>query len=66
MRIEVRERNAEGEVVVVGFLNQKEISYLLQYGINSLMAMGMEFDLQTNPEETEQIRLRAANGIIIH
>lgn len=47
-------------------MNEKEVNYLVQYAINSLMAMGMEFDLKTSPEETDKIRMKVLEGITVN
>lgn len=59
MRIEVKERNEEtGEVECAGWLNKTEVSFLLQYAINSLMAIGAVFDLKKEQEqEKEELRI---------
>ena len=55
MRIEVKERNEEtGEVECAGWLNRTEVSFLLQYAINQLMAMGAVFDLKKEQLEKEE------------
>jgi hypothetical protein len=50
----------------VGHLNEKEVNYLVQYAINSLMAMGMEFDLKSNPDEVDKIRMKVAEGTTLN
>jgi len=50
---------------VAGILNGKEISFLLQYAINQLMANGVLFDL-TRPDTTEDgeeaLRIKVPEG----
>lgn len=66
IKIEVKEKNAEGDIVIAGTLHDKEVNYLVQFAINALVAMGVEFDLKTRPDETEEIRMKAASGVVIH
>lgn len=55
MRIEVKERNEEtGEIECAGWLNKTEVSFLLQYAINQLMAIGAVFDLKKEQEEKDE------------
>lgn len=63
MKLEVKNRNEEtGELEFGGFLNGLEISFLLQFAINTLMAKGVEFDLQT---ESEELRIKIPEGSTI-
>jgi len=58
MKIEVRTRNPEsGEIIFEGSLNAREISFLLQYGIQDLLAAGYTFMLQ-EPDEPEDSAMR--------
>jgi hypothetical protein len=67
IKIEVRERDEEtGEVSVSGFLNKNEVSYLLQFAINALMALGTEIDLKSEPDELEKIRFKLPKGTTIN
>lgn len=59
MKIEVKERNEEtGEIECAGWLNKTEVSFLLQYAINQLMAMGAVFDIKREQEENNKDELR--------
>jgi hypothetical protein len=50
----VKERNEEtGELEVTGHLNRMEVSFLLQFAINTLMMQGVIFDLSKEVPETE-------------
>jgi hypothetical protein len=57
MKIDVKFRDEEGNVVLEGHLNRMETAYLLQYAINNLMAEGVMFNLdQEQAEEDETVR----------
>jgi hypothetical protein len=51
LKIKVKAHDGEGNVVVEGTLNEAEMNYLLQFGINGLMAMGAQFALEEADEE---------------
>ena len=54
LKLEVKSRNEEtGEIEVVGFLNKSEVTYLLQFAINYLMAIGAEVDLKQQAQNAE-------------
>lgn len=55
MKIEVKAEDDEGNLVFEGKLNKKEVSYLLQFGINGLMAMGATFGFEK--EDTGEVRI---------
>lgn len=43
MQIDVKFKDEENDTVVEGKFNPTEISFLLQYAVNHLMAMGVRF-----------------------
>ena len=54
IKIEVKEKNEEtGEIDIVGTLNAIEVNYLVQYAINTLMAQGVQFDLDKEAKDNE-------------
>ena len=61
MRLEVKEKNEEGELETVGTLNPKEVSFLVQYAINELMAKGCIFEINKHTE-TDEIRITLPDG----
>lgn len=62
MKINVHQINEDNErVSFEGELTKKEVSFLLQYAVNALMAAGVIFDLQAPPDE-ENIRFKTPEG----
>ena len=54
IKIDVKEKNEEtGEIDIVGTLNSPEVNYLVQYAINTLMAQGVQFDLDKEAKDNE-------------
>lgn len=43
MKWDVKAKDEEGNVVVEGYLNRKEVSFLLSYAVNSFLAQGVQF-----------------------
>jgi len=62
VRLEVREKNELGEMETVGTLNPKEVSFLVQYAINDLMAKGCIFEINRQAENDETIRITLPDG----
>ena len=63
MRINVTTRNEDGSVAFTGQLNAAEVSSLLQYSVNNLMALGFVFDMQDIPEDDDVTnRIKAPTG----
>lgn len=56
MKIQIKAQDDEGNTVLEGKLNQKELDYLIQFGINGLMAMGAQFMLSEEDEGESRIR----------
>lgn len=51
MKINVKFKDEDGNVTVEGFLNRNEVSFLLQYAINNLMADGVMFNITGDQDE---------------
>jgi hypothetical protein len=45
MQVDVKAKNEDGDILFEGSINKKELSFLLQYSINDLMAAGVMFNL---------------------
>jgi hypothetical protein len=54
MKLAVKFKDKDGNVHLDGVLNQNEISFLLQYAVNSLMAHGVTFALAKGEENSEE------------
>lgn len=61
MKIAVDVRDNEGNLKLSGELTKKEVSFLLQYAINNLMASGVVFNMSQEAGE-EEIRFSAPDG----
>lgn len=58
LKIDVRARDEEGNIIIEGQLNRKEVAFLLQFSINQLMMDGVEFNLdEPDDEDNPQLRL---------
>jgi hypothetical protein len=57
MKIDVKAKNEEGELIFEGTLNRREVGFLLQYAVNDLMVAGVEFNLQ-EPDDDDDEPLR--------
>jgi hypothetical protein len=53
MEIKVKAKNPDDSLIFEGALNREEVGFLLQYAINSLLAQGVQFDLQEDPSEKD-------------
>lgn len=53
MHIDVKTKNENGDIIFEGKLNRNEVSFLLQYSINDLIAAGVEFNLQLEQDEDD-------------
>ncbi len=51
MKIDVKTKDAEGNIVFEGALNRKEVGFLLAYAMYELMASGVEFNMLQNTED---------------
>ena len=68
LRLEIKEMNGEtGELLTAGFLNRKEMNFLIQFAINTLMSQGVIFNLKQQLEEgdDETMRITIPDGTII-
>lgn len=60
MLLNVKAKDEEGNILIDGKLNKKEVAYLIQFAINLLLADGVRFNLQDDSEDEagdEQLRL---------
>jgi len=64
MKIAVDVRDDEGNLKLSGELSKKEVSFLLQYAINQLMAAGVVFNLTQEPSEDET-RFSMPDGVTL-
>lgn len=63
MRIQVTTRNEDGSVAFDGLINKAEVTTLLQYAINNLMAMGFVMDMSDLAEDDDEtIRIQSPNS----
>jgi hypothetical protein len=53
MKLETLIKNEDGSVKFQASLNQAEVTTLLQYSINNLMAMGFVFDTQLEVKDDD-------------
>jgi len=53
MRLDLKVKNEDGSINFEGSLNRTEITYLIQYAVNSLMVQGALFDLTKEVSEDE-------------
>lgn len=51
MKIDVKARNEEGEILFDGAFNKKEVGFLLHYAVTDLLMAGVQFNLQEPIEE---------------
>jgi hypothetical protein len=54
MKIDVKFRDEDGNVTLEGYLNRNEVSFLLQFAINELMAEGVRFNIANDLDEDEE------------
>lgn len=66
MQIECKAKDEEGNIIFEGMLNRKEVSFLLQYSINDLMAAGVLFNLDEPDEDDDNpaMRIRFPEGTL--
>lgn len=60
MLLNVKAKDEEGNILIDGKLNKKEVAYLIQFSINMLLADGVRFNLEEPSEDDdgdEQLRL---------
>lgn len=62
MKLAVKFKDEEGNVHLDGVLNQNEISFLIQYAVNSLMAHGVTFALAKGADNEEEIKFEVPEG----
>ncbi len=65
MKVELKSHDDDGNVVIQGTLNSKEIAFVMQIGINTLLSHGAMFMLaeaSENEEGEEQIRIDVPEG----
>ena len=68
LRLEIKEMNGEtGELLTAGFLNRKEMNFLIQFAINTLMSQGVIFNLKQQLEEgdDETMRITIPDGVTV-
>lgn len=64
MMLEVRFKDEDGNVTFDGSLTKREVGYLLQYGINGLMAQGVMFNLEREAEDEEANRFETPENLL--
>jgi hypothetical protein len=57
MKVKIKAQDDEGNIVIEGVLNEAEMNYLLQFGVNGLMAMGAQFVLE-EADEDNNVRIK--------
>jgi hypothetical protein len=63
MRVQVTTRNEDGSIAFDGTINKAEVTTLLQYAINNLMAMGFVMDLSDLAEDDDEtIRIQSPSS----
>lgn len=67
MKLAVKFKDKDGNVHLEGVLNQNELSFLVQYAVNNLMANGVVFQLKkpTENETDENIEINVPEGTTI-
>ena len=45
MKLRVKTQDEEGNVVVDGLVNKRELSFLINYAVNDLLIAGVQFNL---------------------
>jgi hypothetical protein len=64
MYIQVKAKDEDNNIVLEGKLNQQELSFLLQFAINNLMAAGVEFCVgDEEPEDEDEMRFNFPEGM---
>lgn len=58
MQVDVKAKNEEGDILFEGKINKKELSFLLQYSINDLMAAGVMFNLDEPDDDEDNPAMR--------
>lgn len=58
MKIEVKTKNEDGDILFEGHLNRAEVGFLLQYSINDLIMQGVQFNLQDPDDNDDDPPLR--------
>ena len=68
MKLDTLIKNEDGSVKFEASLNRAEVNTLLQYSINSLMALGYVFDTQLkvddNDDETNRFKAPTPTGTL--
>jgi len=60
--IDVKAKDEEGNIVLEGKLNRREVSFLLQYAINDLMMAGVQFHLNAPDEDESRMEFPKFEG----
>lgn len=50
MKLDVKAKDDEGNIVFEGKLDKGEVSFLIQYAINDLMAAGVQFHMEQDED----------------
>lgn len=58
MQVDVKAKNEDGDILFEGKINKKELSFLLQYSINDLMAAGVMFNLDEPDDDEDNPAMR--------
>lgn len=53
MKLDVKAKDDEGNIVFEGKLDKGEVSFLIQYAINDLMAAGVQFRMEQDEDEED-------------
>jgi cytoplasmic iron level regulating protein YaaA (DUF328/UPF0246 family) len=62
MRIDCKFKDEDGNIQVEGHFNKAEISFLLQYAVNNLLAEGVMFNIQQEEQDENEVRIKFPEG----
>jgi hypothetical protein len=53
VKLNVKAKDDEGNIIFEGTLDKSEVSFLIQYSINDLMAAGVQFRMEQDEDEDD-------------
>jgi hypothetical protein len=63
VKVTVKAKNEDGDIILEGVIAKEELSFLVQYAINDLMAVGMEFMLgEEDGDGDKQLKFNYGEG----
>ena len=65
MKIKLKFKEGQTGGATEGFLTETEISFLVQYAVNSLMGNGVLFNLQQEVKSEEEVRIQYPDGVTL-